>query len=353
MPAVVIARYTMPRHYLTKKGMSKKKEYLQIEGAPLIVTEFKEGLVTLNSLTSSSSRMFQIPLQELKDNFDNGILDANKFITNIDPEKYQNQAVNVFEFQKRDEWIKFKKAIESWVKKLDNGKLKQVFEDKLFQMIQTQGAPFETIQKIENFILEKASGESKQQSNNARFGNQIFNRNCRWCPVADYVNWEDFSASEKYQYPIGIRAKDFCLPSEMINVLVEMIRQILNFKNVDQIYRTQMQEIFTKYNIQNQFANPSYHCCKYCGSEIDVDLYESSYASENNYIEICHRDPNSYFCVKNMYWGHGECNRRQGGYTEPERIEDVIGLIRANDDYSPDLLNKLFLVLQARLTKTN
>ncbi len=31
-----------------------------------------------------------------------------------------------------------------------------------------------------------------------------------------------------------------------------------------------------------------------------------------------------------MYWGHGECNRRQGGYTERERIEDAIVLITNN-----------------------
>ena len=33
-------------------------------------------------------------------------------------------------------------------------------------------------------------------------------------------------------------------------------------------------------------------------------------------MEICHRDPNDRFLVRNMYWGHGECNRRQGGYSE-------------------------------------
>ena len=313
---------------------------------PLIVTEVKEDLVTLNSLTSSSARRFQIPLNELVENFTQGILDDNRSITNIDSNKYP-QHVNISEFQMRDDFGKFKKDIEHWVKKLDNGKIKQVFEDKLFQMIQTQGAPFETIPKIEKFILETSSEESKQQSNNTRFGNQIFNRNCRWCPVADNISWEDFNTSNSYPYPLGIRAKDFCLPSEMINVLVEMICQILNFKHVDQKYRTQMQEIFDKYNIQNAFAEPICHCCKYCGNEIDVNLYESSYASEDNYIEICHRDPNSHFCVKNMYWGHGECNRRQGGYTECDRLHDAIGLIKHNPtDYTIDQLKELMKVCE-------
>jgi hypothetical protein len=35
-----------------------------------------------------------------------------------------------------------------------------------------------------------------------------------------------------------------------------------------------------------------------------------------------------------MYWGHGKCNRRQGGNTETEIIQDALGLINFNpDDY--------------------
>ena len=80
-PTVLIARCTKPRHYLTRNGWSKKKEYLQIEGSPLIVTEVTGEFLTLNSLTSSSARRFQIPLEELTNDFDHGILDENKFIT--------------------------------------------------------------------------------------------------------------------------------------------------------------------------------------------------------------------------------------------------------------------------------
>ena len=201
-------------------------------------------------------------------------------------------------------------------------------------MIQTQGAPFEKIVDIEKFIEN-----GPDQSKHTRFGNPIFNRNCRWCPVADHLTWEQYETCPSYPYPIGIRAKDFCLPSEMHKVLVEMIKQILTFKNVDEKHRQNMQTIFSKYNVENVFDNTTGHCCKYCGCEIDMNAYTSQYKSEHNYIEICHRDPNSHFCVKNMYWGHGECNRRQGGYTESDRIQDAIGLINYNStDYSPDLL---------------
>ena len=34
-----------------------------------------------------------------------------------------------------------------------------------------------------------------------------------------------------------------------------------------------------------------------------------------------------------MYWGHGECNRRQGGYSEEDRIEDALRLLKNNPCY--------------------
>ena len=357
MSAVVIAKATEPRHYLTKEGVSKKQEYLMIGGAPYMVIRFDviTGILTINPLTSASSREFEIPKDELVTDFFEGILDADNFITNLDPKKYPMK-VNISEFQSRDDFGDFKKDIDLWVKNLDNKILQKIFQDKVFQMVQTQGAPFETIPNLEKFkqTTKMHDGLIEGMTVHKRFGNQIFNRNCRWAPVADNVIYDDFTLCESYPFPIGIRAKDFCLPSEMINVLVEMIRQILTFKNVDEKYRKEMQLIFDKYNIKDVFQNHTCHCCTYCGIEIDMMLYSSQYKSENNYIEICHRDPNSNFCKKNMYWGHGECNRKQGGYDEEDRLRDAINLIRTNGaDYPPDLLNELLLVLQAQLTKTN
>jgi len=133
----------------------------------------------------------------------------------------------------------------------------------------------------------------------------------------------------------------------MQRVLVEMIRQILTFKNVDEKYRKEMQLIFDKYNIDDIFINKRCHCCTYCGLEINMTAYSSQYKSENNYIEICHRDPNLHFSIQNMYWGHGECNRKQGGYTEKDRLRDAIGLINNNPtDYDIDTLDELIAAAQ-------
>ena len=144
----------------------------------------------------------------------------------------------------------------------------------------------------------------------------------------------------------------------MIAVSVEMIRQLLTLKNVEDKYREKIQKIFTDFNIEPQFENFVTHRCTYCGEEIDLNEYSSNYASETNYIEICHRDPNACFCMGNMYWGHGECNRRQGGYTETERIEDAIQLVFTNStDYSLELIRKgikrFKMAETAHLTKSN
>jgi hypothetical protein len=68
------------------------------------------------------------------------------------------------------------------------------------------------------------------------------------------------------------------------------------------------------------------HCCKWCDETIDADQIAAQYKSKTNYAEICHRDPNAAFSPGNMYWGHGDCNRRQGGYDEGECVRDGLRL---------------------------
>jgi hypothetical protein len=138
MATIVIAKQTKLRHYLTKKGESKNKEYLQIEGAPLIVTNFENDIVTLNSLTSSFARKFNISKEELVTDFISGQLDDNNFITNLDQTKYP-LPVNVSEFQWRDDFVKFEADIKTFVKSLKkvNPLLEKIFQDKLFQMIKS------------------------------------------------------------------------------------------------------------------------------------------------------------------------------------------------------------------------
>ena len=67
--------------------------------------------------------------------------------------------------------------------------------------------------------------------------------------------------------------------------------------------------------------------------KIDMLQYSSGYSSKNNFIEICHKDPNNRFLPDNMYWGFGESNRQQGGYSEEERIKQVLNLLKHNQNH--------------------
>ena len=354
MTTVVIAKRTLPRYTLTKSGQpSAKPEYVQIEGAPLVVTSFENNLFTLNPLTSAEKKNFAVTKEELQSDFYPAELDENKFITNLDSKKYP-KPVNITEFSDRDRLAKFNteimKEIKSWsecpLKELLIGKLdstgKQRKGGKLSQLRVGQGCTKTPTITAAQAHIEKMNGEKELTLKEKHFGEPLFNRSSRCSPVVDHLSWEEYRASPSYPYPIGIRNKDFCLPSEMIAVSVEMIRQLLTLKNVEDKYREKIQKIFTDFNIEPQFNNFVTHRCTYCGEEIDLNEYSSNYASETNYIEICHRDPNACFCMGNMYWGHGECNRRQGGYTETERIEDALGLINYNPrDRAPELLLRL------------
>lgn len=341
MATIVIAKRTLPRHTLTKSGkLSAKPEYVQIEGAPLIVTSFKNNLFTLNPLTSAEQKYFVVTKEELQDNFYPAELDEDKFIKNLDSKKYPKR-VNITEFSDRDRLAKFNtaimKEIQSWsecllkevlIGKLDSTEKKRK-GGKLPQLRASQGASTPTIPKIQAHI-EKMNGEKELTLKEKHFGEPLFNRSSRCSPVVDHLSWEEYKVGPSYPYPIGIRNKDFCLPSEMIAVSVEMIRQLLTLKNVEDTYREKIQKIFTDFNIGPQFDNFVTHRCTYCGEEIGLNDYSSNYGSETNYIEICHRNPNACFCMGNMYWGHGDCNRRQGGYTELQIIQDAVRLIRCN-----------------------
>ena len=116
MVAVVIAKRTLPRHNLTKSGQpSAKPEYVQIEGAPLVVTSFENNLFTLNPLTSAEKKNFAVTKEELQSDFYPAELDENKFITNLDSKKYP-KPVNITEFSDRDRLAKFNAEIMKEIK---------------------------------------------------------------------------------------------------------------------------------------------------------------------------------------------------------------------------------------------
>ena len=313
----LIPQKTMALHYvtggLTSSTISSKKEWGIIEGCPAIIKHITEDYMVINSFHSSAGRVFKIHSKDFI-YFDKADLVNDKIIA----PKYPVQ-LSINEFKYRDEVKTFTKTIEDMIKKPTCDPIvKKIIQDKLFQMIQSQGAPYI---KITDY-LKYLNGEITL-SPNERFGNEIFNRNCRWCPPID-ITYDDFKASKSYPAPLGIRPKDFCLPSELCDTIRELLTQIYNFKNIDK-------DSFA--DIRNVLEEREHHKCKYSGEVIDALSYTSTYMSETNYIEICHRDPNDRFLVRNMYWGTGESNRRQGGYSEEDRIEDAIRLLMNNQEH--------------------
>lgn len=319
------AKFTSLRNYNTKTGISKIPEYLQIEGVPCIVIDFENNMITLNSLTSASNRYFNISSEEFYYNF-----------TEINPDndgylhlKSYPFPIHISEFDTRKNITSLEKNITSIMnnEKVDKI-LQKMLKDKLFQIIQSQGASYITIEQYYEFKKGQIS-----ITQHKRFGNKYFNRNYRWCPPIN-ITYEKFKESKSYPAPLGIRSKDFCLPSELIMTLKELINQIANFDGIDDVSFEEMRKIMP-------FIHKKEYCCKYCGEKINIDKYYSEYKSVDNYIEICHRNPNDRFISRNIYWGHGECNRRQGGYTETDRMNDGIRLMWMNGFIDRDTYEKM------------
>lgn len=322
-----VAKQTIPRNYDTLKGISKEKEYLQIQGVPCKIVKYNNetNMFTLNSFTSGSSRYFTISQQDFDNNFikvkpnNDGDLQLDAYPIPI----------NVSEFDKREDVKNLEKKIRQIIVNQNvNEIVRKILKDKLFQLIQSQGAPYITIVDYYKF----KNGELAL-SKHKRFGNEIFNRNNRWCPPID-ITYEEYSSSPSYPAPLGIRPKDFCLPSELINTIKDLIIQIVNFDGIDENSFEEMKKIIP-------FIYKKEHVCKYCGEKINIEDYYSTYKSCDNYIEICHRDPNDRFLSRNMYWGHGECNRRQGGYSESDRMHDGARLMFLNGVIDEETYQKM------------
>ena len=311
------AKFTVPRKYETKTGVSKKFEFLQIEGVPCIVNEYNSetNMITLNSLTSANIRNFKISREE----FDSNFTEINPDIDGYLHLPAYPIPIHISEFEKRNDVTNLVKKIKS-IKKIKNidKKIKNIFKDKLPQLIDSQGS--NKCIKIGKY--KKYKNGKISLSKHKTFGNPIFNRNHRWAPPIN-ITYEEFKASKSYPAPLGIRPKDFCLPSELIKTMKELINQIANFDGIDDKSFEEMKKTLT-------FIHKKEHLCKYCGEKINIEKYCSKYKSCDNYIEICHRDPNDRFLPRNMYWGHGDCNRRQGGFSENDIMRDGFRLAYLN-----------------------
>ena len=333
MSTFYISKKSFPRQCLTVKGTLRSEyEWVQIEGVPCMVIEEQysdEGdleFITFNSFTSYSDKYFKVSAEELDEHFDRAVVNKEGFILGLT--KYPDGKIHSSEFKKRADV----KQIEALFKKIPNKDL----SSKLEQTLVTQGSTHAATIPL---YFDYVNGTKKLKSTE-NFGDPIFNRHKRWCPPID-ISFEEFKASPSYPAPIGVRPKDFCLPSEIISSAVELVTQMTQFLNSDaELVSSIKTNILDVYNPTAAAATEPF-CCKWCNKVIDANFCKAEYKSATNYIEICHRDPNDRFLPRNVYWGHGDCNRRQGGYTEEDRIQDAIILLRSNPEYLKKYMDEL------------
>ena len=318
---IIKSSLSLTLNYKTATGVSKKPDWLAA-GVPCIIKEKDNDNLYVDLFTSCRTQLNIIDEQNSK-NFVKCEIESDYI---IDLDMYPNDKIHLSEFEKRQDVKVFMKKIRDFAKPLDEQHiLKRILKDKLSQIEATQGADNMTIDKINSIDIDLLRLEKTK-----RYDNMIFNRCTRWNPpISDKYTYEEYKNSVNFCRPIGTRPKDFCLPSEFIATCQEMIRQIACFKGIDDISKNKLIEIAS---IENHKCN-EFHRCKWSGEIIDASQYSSGYSSKNNFIEICHRDPNDRFLAHNMYWGLGESNRQQGGYSELERIEQIVRLAKSHPSH--------------------
>lgn len=164
-----------------------------------------------------------------------------------------------------------------------------------------------------------------------RIGDPVFNRQKRHCPPVN-SSWTraDFEACPSFPAPIGIRAEDFAFPSEQNAILSELLSQIFSCANSPEI----------SVELQNKFGitvKKNSHKCDWCGEIIDIASLNQTYCAKVHSVNFCHRDPKIGTKLGNVYIGHCSCNREQGGYSEAERIDQILRLAHGN----PEMMARL------------
>lgn len=297
---------TYPRRPLKKDGEEQKNyEWIaQVEGVPCKLVQETETHVLVHSFTASSDSIVRIPRDEFAAQFVQAEMDG-EFILGV---KYPGGRLHVSEFDKRNE-------ANDLVARALRVVTDEALKDKLTQIIVAQGSTkCVTIPQYNDYAAgRRVLGPTEN------LGDPVFNRSKRWAPPVD-IDHDTFKQTKGFPAPLGIRPKDFCLPSAMMQGVTELLVQMACFENAPPAL------VSFVFGIPGVVHPGCVHRCKWCGGTVDAAKCTAAYKSTTNYIEICHRDPNAAFSPENMYWGHGDCNRRQGGYDEGECVRDGLRL---------------------------
>jgi hypothetical protein len=187
------------------------------------------------------------------------------------------------------------------------------------------------------FVTRNSASEETDTSGNQkvssleRVGDPVFNRQRRHCPpVPSSWTRADFEACPSFPAPVGVRAEDFAFPSEQNAILCELLTQVFSCANAPDL----SPELQAHYHLTIQ---KNTHKCDWCGEIIDIAGLNQTYCATVHSVNFCHRDPKVGTKVGNVYIGHCSCNREQGGYSETERVDQIVRLAMAN----PEMMTRL------------
>ncbi len=186
-----------------------------------------------------------------------------------------------------------------------------------------------TIEKYNDYKINPKSNKLE------RIGDPIFNRSTRHSPpISKSYTYDKFTKSASFPAPIGIREEDFALPSEQNEILIDLLSQIFSCKNAPVC----PEEIKNELGLHFQKDT---HICLWCGEIMDLSNINQNYCAEEHSINFCHRIPELGTKKGNVYIGHCSCNREQGGYSEEQRVEQIIRLAKTNPKYKQLILDQL------------
>lgn len=323
-------------YYIPKRNISLNyKNWNFVQGVPCkLISKNKNGI----KLLSFHDQMSTIKPEQLNTDFVEAEI-IDKVIKNCDYEG----GLNIEEFNILKEISNFNKEILEKINKCENKHIKSVFKEKSNTITHSNGCTDAAILKVvKDFKKDEPTLISYKP---------FFNRTKRWMKYMhngkciDHIQLDDYINDINYPSPLGIRKKDFALPSEYLKTIKELYLQLLNFKD----FPSETKQSFSNIIPLDKKDRPT-HTCMYCNRQLSIlNVKTKQYKSKDNCIELCHDNPNLSFIKSNVYWGCGKCNREQGGFTKEERIIKGFKLLNYTCKNKDEFLEKVSIIYDNHL----
>lgn len=299
--------------FLSKLNKHSKKENWLCEGVPCRIIKNENDISYIKPF--NTERTFEIEKDIYEKNFVSAIED-DKYVY---CDRYPSKKIEKEEFDIKPILTKHK-LLSSLKNSSENFALliDKVYQDAYNAKGSTKCINAEKYNEYKNgnTVLTKLKN----------IGDPVFNRSSRHSPpVYKEFTYEDFTKTSSFPAPIGIRYEDFALPSEQNMILRELLEQLFNSCGAPECPEN-IKKIL-KINIENDS-----HKCRWCNEKINIEDINQRYCSAVHSINFCHIDPLIGTKSKNIYLGHCDCNREQGGYSETERVEQMLRLLTHNKD---------------------